>query len=66
MMNSRALKGRMSIRRGRSLLRILYPFDFSNAGYENLVGLGGFESDESYDSRPIEKPVHHALLFRQR
>ena len=34
--------------------------------FSNLVGLDGFESDASYDSRAIEEPVHHALLFRQR
>ena len=49
-------------------LFIRYDFSDYRAGYcfGNLVGLDGFESDASYDSRAIEEPVHHALLFRQR
>jgi hypothetical protein len=42
---------------------------FSNydagSSFSKLVGLDGFECDESYDSRAIEELVDHALLFRQ-
>ena len=35
-------------------------------GLSEPVRLDGFESDACDDPRAVEKPVDHALLFRQR